>query len=276
MNASGGPMTVPSELSLGALQARIATALMAAEPAGQRLPPDWFGGAREGSIGLRVHRNTVLSALSHALRLSYVAVDRLVGEDFFDRMAVGYARSAPPAAPQLDDYGEGFAEFVAGFPGTEKLPYLSELARLDWQIAELSRASDDADGGACIEMAGGVRLQFAAPLRTYRSTYAVGALRAAILEEDLKEIERAGGAPGEYHHALWRSASGVNVRSLSESSARFLAAVLAGADGAAALSAAAGAQPSAEQIASALASEILPAGFVSIGKARVPERSEPN
>ena len=137
-------------------------------------------------------------------------------------------------------------------------------------------ASDDADGGACIEMAGGVRLQFAAPLRTYRSTYAVGALRAAILEEDLKEIERAGGAPGEYHHALWRSASGVNVRSLSESSARFLAAVLAGADGAAALSAAAGAQQSAEQIASALASEILPAGFVRIGKARVPERSEPN
>ena len=58
------------------------------------------------------HRNTVLAALSQALRLSYLAVDRLVGEDFFDRMAVSFARAVPPGAPQLDDYGAGFAAFV--------------------------------------------------------------------------------------------------------------------------------------------------------------------
>jgi hypothetical protein len=57
------------------------------------------------------------------------------------------------------------------------------------------------------------------------------------------------------------------VRSLSASSARFLDAVLAGADGAAALAAAASAQQSAEEIAAALAREILPAGFVRVGTA---------
>ena len=107
-----------------------------------------------------MHRNTVLGALSNALRLSYLAIDRLVGEDFFDRMAVEYARAAPPREPQLDVYGSGFAEFIAGFPGTERLPYLSELARLDWQLAELGRERCSPEGGAALLLEGGVRLRF--------------------------------------------------------------------------------------------------------------------
>ncbi len=193
-----------------------------------------------------------------------MAVERLVGEDFFDRMAVAFARAAPPEAPQLDEYGSGFAGFVKDFPGTEQLPYLAELARLDWQVAELGRAQHCADGGPLLQLDGGVRLQFAAPLRSFAASCAIGRLRAAILAEDLAELERAAGATGEHHYALWRSEAGVIVRSVSASSARFLDAVLAGADGAAALAAAAGAQRSAEEIATALAREILPAGFVRV------------
>ena len=258
-------MTAPSSITLASLQARMASALLAADSDAQQLPPDWFGGAHAGAVGLRVHRNTVLGALSNALRLSYLAIDRLVGEDFFDRMAVEYARAEPPREPQLDVYGSGFAEFIAGFPGTERLPYLSELARLDWQLAELGRERCSTEGGAALLLEGGVRLHFVAPLRTFRAAYAVDRLRAAILAEDVEALGSVDLTAGEHSYALWRTEAGVNVRSLSASSARFLDAVLAGADGASALAAAASAQHSAEEIAAALTREILPAGFVRVG-----------
>jgi hypothetical protein len=77
----------------------MAAALLAADPAAQGLPEVLFAGAHPGAVGLRVHRNTVLGALSNALRSSFKSVERLVGEAFFDRMAVAYARANPPLAP---------------------------------------------------------------------------------------------------------------------------------------------------------------------------------
>ena len=257
-------MHAPAEVTLAALQARMATSLLAADPDGQQMPREWFSGAHPGAVGLRVHRNTVLAALSNALRMSYVAVERLVGEEFFDRMAVGYARTAPPRVPQLDEYGEGFAAYIDGFPGTESLPYLSALARLDWQLAELGRLRRDADGGPQLLIPAGVRLRFAAPLRTHCAPFAVDQLRAAILAEDIEVLRAISLDPRDHYYALWRTEAGVNVRSLSAASARFLDAALSGAGGAAALTAAAAADQSAEELAAGLAREILQAGFVRV------------
>ena len=257
-------MRVPAEHTLAGLQSRMAAALLAASPAQQELPEELFAGAHSGAAGLRVHRNTVLSAISNALRMSFVAVERLVGEAFFDRMAVDYARIAPPRLPQLDIYGAEFAAFIADYPGTAKLPYLSDLARFDWQLAELGRLRAAADAGPSLLLDGGVRLHFVAPLRTYAAQYAVDQLRTAILAEDAAALSAISLSPGEHFYALWRTQAGVQVRSLSAASARFLSAALAGADGAQALAAAAAVPQSAPEVAEILAREILPAGFVRI------------
>ncbi|HEV7431857.1 MAG TPA: DNA-binding domain-containing protein [Steroidobacteraceae bacterium] len=263
-------MHARADSSLASLQARMTAALLAADPEGQRLAPELFCGAHPGSVGLRVYRNTVLSAISNALRTSYVAVERLVGEEFFDRMAIEYARGAPPSAPQLDAYGSGFAAYIDGFPGTEKLPYLSALAHLDWQLGELGRLRRYPDGGPQLSLEGGVRLRFAAPLRTHRAQFAVDQLRAAILAEDLEALRAISLEPGDHYYALFRTEAGVNVRSLSAASARFLDAALSGADGAAALAAAAAVDQSVEELAARLASEILPPGFVRVESAHPP------
>src|SRR5438552_2223021 len=63
--------------------------------------------------GFGVHRNTVLSGLSEALRLSYPVVDRLVGSAFFDQAALAFARRTPPREPVLARYGAGFADALA-------------------------------------------------------------------------------------------------------------------------------------------------------------------
>jgi hypothetical protein len=257
-------MPAPAEATLAALQARFGAALLAADQAGQQLPEELFTGAHPGAVGLRVHRNTVLGTISNALRMSYVAVDRLVGESFFDRMAVDYARAMPPRAPQLDDYGAGFAAYIADFPGTSALPYLGELARFEWQLAALGRQCVVPDGDARLLLEGGAQLQFAAPLCTHTARYPVDELRRAILAEDTGLLASVDPEPGEYHYALWRAAEGVRVRALSAPSARFMDAALAGADGQAALAAAAEVEASVPKLAEILAREILPAGFARV------------
>src|SRR5258706_14812020 len=119
--------------SLAVLQSRMAAALLAADREAQDLPEDLFAGAHPGSVGLRVHRNTVLGALSNALRSSFKAVELLVGEAFFDRMPVAYARARPPESPQLDDHVAYFPSSVDGFPGTEAIPHLPQLGPFEGQ-----------------------------------------------------------------------------------------------------------------------------------------------
>jgi hypothetical protein len=259
-------MHASAEPSLAGLQARMAAALLAADARGQELPAALFTGATPGTSGMRVHRNTVLSAISDALRHSFVSIDRLVGVDFFDRMAIEFARAAPPRAPQLDEYGGEFPDFISGFPGTENLPYLAELARFDWQLDVLGRVrADEHFAGATLLLEGGVRLRFCSSLRVHRSTYAVESLRVAVLAEDLPALRAMNFDPTEHAYALWRAQAGVKVHSLGAASARLLSAVLAGADAATALAAAA-AGADAAAVAQLLVREILPAGFVRIEK----------
>ncbi len=263
------PMHAQSDQSLESLQASMAGALLAADPIGQAMPEALFTGAHAGAVGLRVHRNTVLSALANALRLSFPTVDKLVGEAFFDRMAVDFARAQPPRAPQLDEYGAAFSAFVAAFPGTEALPYLQEVAQFDWQFVALARhRAEPASAGPSLSLEDGAQLQFAAPLRLHAAHYPVESLRAAILADDAVALSGNDLVPGDHHYALWRTEEGVHVRALGERSFRFLEAVYKGADARAALAAAEAVLTPAGQgetaIAQALAQDVLPAGFVTV------------
>src|SRR3989449_9175917 len=54
---------------------------------------------------LRIYRNTCRSTLIEALRMTYPAVERLVGRDFFDMAAARYAGTHPPQSGYLNEYG---------------------------------------------------------------------------------------------------------------------------------------------------------------------------
>jgi len=260
---------------LSMLQAQMSAALLAADAASQQLPEALFAGALPGAEGLRVHRNTVLGALSHALRLTYPSVDRLVGVAFFDRMAVDFARAQPPGAPQLGAWGAGFAQFIAGFPGTEPLPYLSELAQLDAQFDALARrVPDELFSGAVLRLDAGVQLHFVSGLIVHAAQFPVNALRAAILADDAAALGAIALTRCENHLALWRSSAGVMVRELSAPAAACLRAALAGADGEQALAAAASAHAASThaastgavdaELATLLEREVLQASFLRI------------
>ena len=91
-----------------------------------------------------VYRNTVSVSLIEALRARFPVVERLVGEDFFRPMALAYVALEPPASPLLLRYGEGFPAFIARFTPAAPLPYLADVARLEYARGLAYHAADQA------------------------------------------------------------------------------------------------------------------------------------
>lgn len=124
-----------------ALQRRFAGALLDADAAGQ--PETWLcGDAQLIEQRLAIYRGNVLAATTKALGAAYPVIRQVVGATFFDGLAHAYQRQVPSASGDLAEHGAGFADFVAEFPHTASLPYLPDLARLEWAVHVAYGASD--------------------------------------------------------------------------------------------------------------------------------------
>jgi hypothetical protein len=113
---------------LAGLQRRFARRLLRPEPARDRR--------------MAVYRNNVAASLVGVLRAHFPVVGRIVGADFFEAAAVAFVRAAPPASPVLAKYGGGFADFLEGFAPAADLPYLPDVARLEWARNVAHHAAD--------------------------------------------------------------------------------------------------------------------------------------
>ncbi|WP_422033724.1 DNA-binding domain-containing protein [Reyranella sp.] len=79
-----------------------------------------------------VYRNNVKASLVAALAARFPVVARLVGDEFFTAMALVFIECHPPRSPVLAEYGAAFASFLEGFDPAADLPYLPDIARLEW------------------------------------------------------------------------------------------------------------------------------------------------
>jgi hypothetical protein len=125
---------------------------------------------------LQVYRHNVFESLAGALKAVYPVVERLVGAGFFAYATDGYIRAYPPRRGSLLDFGdaiddcmdaggratpgavaepraaeqgcsgcgfgESFAEYLAGFAPAQGLPYLPDVARLEWAWHRAFHAAD--------------------------------------------------------------------------------------------------------------------------------------
>lgn len=89
-----------------------------------------------------VYRNNVMVSLIDALADSYPVVQVLVGEAFFRAMAREFVYQSPPRSPVLAWYGSDFPDFIADFPPVAELPYLADVARLEWLRIESWQSAD--------------------------------------------------------------------------------------------------------------------------------------
>ncbi len=95
--------------------------------------------------GLAVYRNAVRTNYRNALRASYPVVCALTGAPFFHAAVDAFAAAQPSRCGDLNAYGDAFPEFLAAYPHAASLPYLPDVARLEWAQDEAARAAA-ADG----------------------------------------------------------------------------------------------------------------------------------
>lgn len=89
-----------------------------------------------------VYRASFQANLCNALRDTYPVVNRLVGENYFDRVAHAYLRAHPSRSGDLHEFGAHFATFIAALDSARNLPYLPDVARLEWLAHQSFHAAD--------------------------------------------------------------------------------------------------------------------------------------
>lgn len=88
------------------------------------------------------YRRSVRANQAAALRATYPVVVRLVGDAFFDECARLYAIAEPSASGDLHLFGARFAEFLARYAPASTVPFLPDVARLEWAVHECAHAAD--------------------------------------------------------------------------------------------------------------------------------------
>ena len=119
-------------LALRDLQAAFAAHVVGGDSA--NLVAAVVGDAIPAAARLRVYRHHVFESLGAALAATFPTVQALVGSDFFRGLARGFIGHALPVQPVLAEYGADFPAFIAGSEAARDLPYLADIARLDWAL----------------------------------------------------------------------------------------------------------------------------------------------
>lgn len=167
-----------------------------------------------------------------ALATSYPAVRALVGEAYFERVAMDYRHAFPSRRGNLQDFGDAFPGFLAGRPETARWPYLGDVARLEWlrqscALAADAIALDAATIATAVAMAGeDVVLHLHPSLRLISSRYPTGAIWRFAMSGGEGERPAPDG-PGE-RMALWREGADVVIATHTPASFAFLQALAIG------------------------------------------------
>ena len=123
------------------MQEGFAAAVFGDEAARQRFLGRFIHPAcRQAEQGLEAYQTSVQANLASALVATYPVVGAIVGPDFLAAMARTYARLVPSRSGDLNRYGEDLDRFLASYSPTASLPYLPDVARLEWRIQQVHMA----------------------------------------------------------------------------------------------------------------------------------------
>ena len=179
-----------------------------------------------------VYRNNVYASLIDVLAGRFPAAARLVGDEFFRAMARIYVEKTPPRSAVLLRYGGDFADFVAAFPPASAVPYLADVARLEWAWHAAYHAKDAvplslSELGEVGESVAQAVLVLHPSLYVVRSAYPVITIWQLALREGENEPARL---PADGEDALVvRPELAVEVRHLPPGGALFVQALMDGA-----------------------------------------------
>lgn len=183
---------------------------------------------------LGIYRNTYLVTLNKALCATYPAVGKLVGQEFLEGAVAAFVEENPPRTGYLNDYGGEFGDFLAGFAPAASLPYLPDVARVEWAISAAANAPDApvldmlalASLGA--DEQARLRLTPHPSLRMVRASHDADLIRRAVLESDDAALAALRPRDEPFWLLVHRAEDGVISRRLGDAEHSCTAALCAG------------------------------------------------
>jgi hypothetical protein len=194
----------------------------------------WVEGAGlEPTARLRVYRNAIAGTLHAALRDAYPVVLALVGEGYFEELSERYRLQYPSTSGNLQHFGATMAQFIEETPSLRALPYLPDVARLEWlrQGVALAAEQPTMDAAALAHWAtcepAALRMEFHPSMHLLASSHAVLTLWRWCQAPH-------GAAPnpqaGAEHVLLWRDDGEVAMAAVDPATFRCIGALAEGCD----------------------------------------------
>jgi hypothetical protein len=92
--------------------------------------------------GLQAYQANAGASAERSLAASFPTVQALVGEDSFAALARAFWHALPPRRGDLAWFGDELPAFIASSEQLADVPFLADVARLEWQLALAERAAD--------------------------------------------------------------------------------------------------------------------------------------
>lgn len=183
-------------------------------------------GTRGAAEQLAIYRGSLFGGLARALREVYPVCRKLVGDEFFEQMINRYLPQQRSISPDIADYGETLPDYIAGFAPAAALPYLADVARLEWAWHRAINAPNEVlpDATALIAAAGiktgKLVLQASCSLGLLESKWPLLPIWEANQEDTPDGTIRL--VEGEYRYAVWRRQLELHIEPLAAAQFRFL------------------------------------------------------
>lgn len=89
-----------------------------------------------------IYRGGYVARLAEAIENDFPATRRILGARAFESLVARYVRRCSPRSFDIGRAGDRLADFLATDPLAAELPFLPDLARLEWRLAEAFVAED--------------------------------------------------------------------------------------------------------------------------------------
>ena len=80
------------------------------------------------------YRGNITAIWQQSCASAFPVLRQLVGADFFDDLCKAYGHMYPSQSGNLNEFGASMAEFIGTLDNCRAFPYLSDVAKLEWQV----------------------------------------------------------------------------------------------------------------------------------------------
>lgn len=189
-------------------------------------------------VGLKAYKSNAGALAERVLVAAYPVVTAILSADSMGQLARALWHAHPPQRGDLAHWGGALPDFMAVSPQLAELPWLPDVARLEWALHQAETAADvPTDLGSLRHLAeqdpAALTLRLAPGAQVVRSSWAVVPVLAAHrhathAEQAIAELGERWCAPGPAHALVWRRGHQPQCCAISPAEAALVLALLAG------------------------------------------------